>query len=338
MGCKRIKPPRYESVISLSLLLALIAIGSVIIIPQLAYKAPQFSNIAPAAAPIPNGVDAILQTIIPASFKGAAPISVYNADNLYEKIDGRAPLYTESGFEKLYTRLLVSQADESLMLEFYVYDMGLLKNAFFIYSTQKRPDAQLVSSLNPNFAYKTDNAVFFVKGKYYVELIGSAVSDKLLVAAKDFAEKFAKSFSGQISEIPEFPILSCDNLIPGQFKLYTADAFGCEGLNNTLTAIYKIDDKNTTVFISRQDNPQKAKGLAEKYYKFLVDTGGEKKKLEMPIESASAVSFPGSVEVVFYNGNFTAGIHEAPDEKTAARAAVLLNDILKKAEQNEPNK
>jgi hypothetical protein len=338
MGFERIKSPRYESVISLSILVMLIAIGSVIIIPQLAYKAPQFRDITSAAGPITNGVDAILETITPAGFKDTTPISIYNADNLYEKIDGRATLYTESGFEKLYTRLLVSQADESLMLEFYVYDMGLLKNAFFVYSTQKRPDAQPLPSFNPNFAYKTDNAVFFVKGKYYVELIGSAVSEKLLATAKDFAEKFAQSFADQKTEIPEFSILSCDNLIPGQFKLYTADAFGCEGLNNTFTAIYKIDDKNTTVFISRQDNPQKAKELAEKYYKFLLDTGGEKKKLEIPIESASSVSFPGSVEVVFYNGNFTTGIHEAPDEKTAVKAAILLNDILKKAEQNEPDK
>jgi hypothetical protein len=37
--------------------------------------------------------------IVPAGFEALSKPEEYNADNLYEKIDGKAPLYLEAGFK-----------------------------------------------------------------------------------------------------------------------------------------------------------------------------------------------------------------------------------------------
>jgi hypothetical protein len=168
--------------------------------------------------------------------------------------------------------------------------------------------------------------------------VGSAVSDELSLAMKDFAEEFRKGLADEKTEIPDFSILTGPNLVRGSIKLYLASALGFEGFDNTFTAVYKINGSNVTVFVSRRQNQQQAKELAEKYYKFLLDTGGEVKKLELPIDSARVINFYGPTEIVFHNDSFVAGIHEADDEGIAVKAAVLLNDILKKAGQNEPKK
>jgi len=324
------KWPRHESVISIFLFAVLFLIGLVIISAQFDFR----KNAVPAVAG-PEDIHELISGISPAGFKAISEIEEYNADNLYEKIDGKAPYYTETGFVKLFTRWLVSESDENLMFEFYVFDMGLFANAFCVYSTQKRPDAQVLPAFNPDFGYRTENAVFFVHGKYYVELVGSAVSGELLAAQKDFAGKFRDGLPDEKTGMPEFSIFVGENLVAGSIKLYLSAGLGFDGFDNTLTAVYKIDDKETTVFVSRRVSQQQAKELVEKYYEFLIDVGGKNKELDLPIEGAKAVDFYGPTEIVFHKGNFVAGIHEAEDEAAAVKAAVLLNDILEKANHDE---
>ena len=48
-----------------------------------------------------------------------------------------------------------------------------------------------------------------------------------------------------------------------------------------------------------------------------------------PQESAKYFKVFGPIEVVFNNGRFLAGVHEAADTELAAKAVIILNEALK---------
>ena len=132
-----------------------------------------------------NGLEKTIAGLKPKGFTAISGLETYNPDTLYEKIDGRAPLYTESGFEKLFTRLFKNDSNQVLTFELYVYDMAEPKNALAVYSQQKREDVQNLNDVD--FGYQTTNALFYSLGRYYIEIIGSAESAELLKAMSELA-------------------------------------------------------------------------------------------------------------------------------------------------------
>ena len=207
----------------------------------------------------------------------------YIPENLYEKIDGKAPLYIESGFVKLFTQRFVSENDDSLWFEVFVFDMAAAKNAFSVYSVQKRADVETFPSMQ--FAYRTSNALYFVHDRFYVELVGSSESADLFGAMAEVADKLAgpafllsqESRGGKVTEIPELTLFPQENIVAGSAKLYLSDVFGFDGFSDTFVCQYKVGEESVTAFLSRRPSPQDARTTAENYYNFLIDNGGKAK-------------------------------------------------------------
>jgi hypothetical protein len=166
--------------------------------------------------------EAALGSLAPSGFEALSETETYTAENLYEKINGKAPLYTESGFEKLFTQRFASRDRENLWMELFVYDMANIRNAFSVYSTQKRAGVEMLSFAYPRFHYKTGNGLYFVHGKYYVELVGSSKSTKLLGAMVEVTQKISSTlpadgntgaFEAKMALFPK------GNIVPGSIKL-----------------------------------------------------------------------------------------------------------------------
>lgn len=322
--------PRHESIISICLLAALCIIGLSVVLRQFNLQ----SSVPPDDVDSKKDAEEILKPLISAGFKSLSEIDVYNPDNLYEKINGKAPLYLESGFVKLYTRWYINSSNEDLKFQLYFYDMAEPQNAFSVFSTQRRPDAQTFSLFEPTFGYKTENALFFNYGKFYIELIGTAQSDELFKAMAEFAEKIKRSFPAEKQiETIETKLLSGPNFAPGSIKLYLANALGSEDLTNTFTAQLKINNEKVTIFLSKRPGEQNAKQLINSYGNFLISLEATEKQTSLPLDSARVFDFFGTTEIIFNNGPFLAGIHEADNLETAVKAASLLNQILT-GEQN----
>lgn len=330
MGSVPGRAKRLESVISICLLAILFLIGVGIFIKQFDYKMSQFGI---DTAVIPKlEIPFKLSSLAPAGFETLSKVEVYNSDNLYEKINGKAPLYIESGFEELSTQRFVSIDDRSLWMEFYAYDMGTVKNAFSVYSVQRRADSEDFAPMR--LAYKTGNALYFVHGKYYIELVGSSESDELFRAIAEAAQKIqanlAIDYDTEIAELSFFPQ---ENLIPGSIKLYLANAFGFEGLTNTFTAKYRFGNETATAFMSKRANSKDAEAIAESYRSFLIENGAITKSTTNKTIEGKVMDFYGTTEIVFTVGPFIAGIHEAENHQTAEKLAEILinrlNEIIK---------
>jgi len=320
-----------EYAVSICLLAVIFLIGIGVFIKQSDYDMSRFGiSATPIELPsqplvLTREKKPVLVSLKPRGFDSLSETEVYESENLYEKINGKAPLYIDSGFVKLFTQRFISESDEDLWMELLVYDMATTKNAFSVYSVQRRADADILSLFHPSNAYRTSNALYFIHGKYYIELIGSSESGELSKAIIAAAQNIQASLVvDKIVAIPELSLFPQENLVPGSAKLYLANAFGFEGLFDTFTAQYKIDGETIMAFLSKRAGITEAKTIAGDYRKFLIENGAiPKKAIDQSLEGKT-FDFYGTTEIVFSVGPFVAGIHEAENQQTAEKAARLL--------------
>ena len=329
MSPVRSRAKRLESAISICLLATLFLIGVGIFVKQFDVDMSRFGIDAAIAPNLEIPFD--LSSLVPAGFKTLSEIEVYNSENLYEKINGKAPFYTESGFEKLFTQRFISEKDENLWMELFVYDMGSIRNAFSVFSTQRRADATILSLFLTSFGYRTSNALYFVHGDYYIELVGSSESKGLFKAIIETAQKVQANLAVSNVGIPELALLPQEDkgLVQGSVKLYLANAFGFEGLTNTFTAQYKIDGQTVTAFLSQQAGIREAITMADGYRKFLIENGAVTKETTNKILEGKVLDFYDTTEIVLATGPFIVGVHEAENQLLAERLAVKLINKLK---------
>jgi hypothetical protein len=324
---------RLESVISICLLAVLFIIGVGVFLKQSNYNISRYGEgeavvSKPEAQNTKPETGLELSSLAPADFETLSKAESYNTDSLYEKIDGKAPLYLEAGFKELTTQRFVSKSDPNLWMELYIYDMGNIKNAFGVYSEQRREGSEAFPSIQ--FAYKTGNALYFVDGKYYIEIVGSSESGELSKAIAEAAQKAKANLTidpnTSIAELAFFPQ---ENLVSDNFKLYVVNAFGCEKLTNIFTARYKIENENVTAFISKRADSKEAEAMAESYRKFLVENGAVIKNTDNKALAGKVIDSYDTTEIVFTVGPFVAGVHETDNQQAAENIAEILINKLK---------
>ncbi len=320
---------RLESVISVFLLAVLLITGVGVFLRQADYDISRF-GVGKAAVQQSSRTAQANQKekmdfspLIPAGFEAFSDIEVYNSENLFEKIDGKAPLYTESGFEKLFAQRFVNKDEPQLVMELYVFDMGTMRNAFSVCSLQRRTDAQVVSLFQPSFGYRTANALYFIHGRYYVELIGFSESERLIEAMEEVAGGIQQHFAGGDDGRPaEMELFPKENLVEGSIKLYLTDCFGFNGLTDTFAARYRFGQEMVTAFLSKRASPDDAMKVFGEYCKFLLTNGGEEITTADP--QTKVVNLYGTFEIVSVAGPFVFGIHEAEDRGLAEKAKEMI--------------
>jgi hypothetical protein len=336
---------RLESAISIFLLAILFLICFAVFIKQFDFDMSRF-GIGAAAPLLPaRGSKTIAEekppfdSLVPSGFKKLSEAETYIPETLYEKIDGKASLYIESGFVKLFTQRFVSENDDSLWFEVFVFDMAAAKNAFSVYSVQKRADVEILPSAQ--FGYRTSNALYFVHDRFYVELVGSSESADLFVAMSEVADKLAGQLAvGKVTEIPELTLFPQENIVAGSAKLYLSNVFGFDGFSDTFVCQYRLGEEILTAFLSRRPGPQDARTTAENYYNFLIDNGGKAKPTShdtLKTIGGKVVDFYGTTEIIFAIGPFVAGVHEAKNQQSAEKLAAQLINKLSDASRTTKN-
>jgi len=116
-------------------------------------------------------------------------ISRYSRENLYVKIDGRAPVYLDSGVVALTFGAYSYGGDPRRTMDVYWYDMGDPANASAVYRAEAPPDATRVAIGDEG--YEVGGAVFFREGAGYVQVLPGDPVDADGLAARAIAQRFA---------------------------------------------------------------------------------------------------------------------------------------------------
>lgn len=324
------RPARTETYVGLVILFTLAVIAAGIFLRQFHYDAALFAPAVPETGSAPasasgssEGPD--LSDYATAGLSPMSGVEVFGPETLSEKIDGKAEMYLSSGFKELRCRRFGRSDRPNEWLELFVYDMDNPRNAFAVFSLQKRADAEELSIVR--FSYRTSNALYLVHGRHYVEIVASVESmaeDVLAVGLK-----FIQAVQAEGANVGEIGLFSPEGLDPSSVALHVSDVFGFNELDNTFTASYNVDGVTVTAFLSRRESPEDAARMAEAYRRFLVENGATVTDADLGIEGARVLKVFDTFEVVFSKGSFLAGVHEADDGDVAGRLAVRLHQGIR---------
>ena len=281
----------------------------------------------PLSAPSASPTKSLIPS--PAGQSPLSPAESFDAATLSDKINGKAELYLASGFVRLDSQRFEDPAAGNVWMEIFVYDMQSPQNAFSVFSAQRRDDAQMLDV--GQYAYQTPNALFFVHGPFYVEIVASDISETIHQPMMSFAEAFIVKHPVQAQTIGEKELFPAEGLIQNSISLVSADAFGYEGFDQIFTAAYIHQDNELMAFYSRRKTPREAEELASSYREFLTAFGGQSVDFDPGIETARMIYILDTYEVVFSHGPYLAGVREAADKSSAQELALQLFNQIKGA-------
>ena len=84
-------------------------------------------------------------------------------------------------------------------------------------------------------------------------------------------------------------------------------------------------------FLTKCASVEDATALGQDYYEFLIANGAVKKSAVDIALAGRVVDFYGSIEIVFVNGVYMAGVHQADSQESAEKLAIMLNEKLSAA-------
>jgi len=190
---------------------------------------------------------------------------VFNAENLWEYIDGGAEGYLIYNFQEVATADY--QGPDGLQAVVDVYRMADRMCGFGIYSSERPYEAQY-NQIGCQ-GYFTGNALNFWQGSYYVKVTSFKEGDAVEPALRKLAEA-ARAAIPDKAEVPsELEVFPADHQIPNTVRYMARDVLGQSDLKNGFTAEYKDGDTEYKLFFILHDSVEQAQKSYESYKTFM---------------------------------------------------------------------
>jgi len=232
--------------------------------------------------------------------------SEYSPENLWEYLNGGAPLYLSYGFRRLAHVRYQLSGDMLAGITLDVFDMGTELGAFGIYSSGRPPGAELRQWGAEGYRSGTVTAAW--KGSYFVHVEADDDRPVLIEMLDGLVERMCHGISGGTSRPEILDPLPPGGLVALSERFVAEDLLGHSFLPGGVLATYEIDGREARLFVSELDS---AEGAAEAMTK-LRDHRSQWGEIARDIPSIGAEGFrfsgpgPGSGTVVRV-GLFIAG-------------------------------
>jgi len=276
--------------------------------------------------------------------EGHGHLETFNADNLFEKIDGRAESFIQYDVRGMAYTYYHPTGDDSGEVQLYIFEMGNSLKALGKYGSEK-PDGVTAIPLGVE-GYTTAGSTFFYAGPYYIQFVSNKDEEKYAAFALELAKRIAASLKpapsvagagGATSEAatPE----SIFSLLPpgpqrSSPKYVSQDVFGYSFLSDVFMADYQESDKGWQGFLRPYPSPAEAKAVFEKYVDSAKQDGATVKMIEAEgADQMVETSNVGLIDVIFLKGNAVGGANGATD---AARAEMFAKTFVKSLPASMP--
>lgn len=314
-------PNMVERTVGVGILLLLLIIGIVIYVKGQHYDPNIFSpDISKFKQDTGTSADSLIDTNLSRNWKPMGEVEFYNADNLYEKINGKAEQYLDYDVVGLQTVTFIDK-DGNRFVDLYVYDMGKPLNAFGIFSAIRYPDEPSIDL--GQGGYKSDG-YFFWKGKYYTQVVLSDFDEEI----EKFASKLARDIESKQEELPveiwgldKFPE---EDLMPNSIQYFKKEGLNLSFLNDVYVAIYEKEGTEVKAFLSRREDESETDEIFEEYRNYLSKYGTVVKETEAESASIIVGEVMGYYDVVFKKGNIIGGTNAMDKRKDAEKVSQKL--------------
>jgi hypothetical protein len=302
---------------------------------------------------------------------GERHLESFNADNLYEKIDGRAESFIQYGVKGMAYAFYHPTGDPSSELQLYVFEMADSLKALGKYGSEKPEEFKTVSV--GDAGYTSAGSLLFHAGRYYTQIVSTKDDPKFEAFALDLAKRVvalqggsaappaataasgvpastagappaantkpataeAKPEPKEISPATYFAMLPAAGR-DGDPKYVAQDVFGYSFLSDVFMADYKDKNVSWQGFLRPYRDVQEAKSVFEKYIAGVKKDGAEIKTLTAEGADEMVMSTNiGLIDIVFRKGNCVAGANGAtgagPVGATGAGPAEVFARALAKS-------
>ncbi|MGO9597292.1 MAG: DUF6599 family protein [Isosphaeraceae bacterium] len=240
---------------------------------------------------------------------GSRYIEAFSADNLYEKIDGRAESFLQYSVKGMAYTFYHPTGDPSNELQLYIYEMADPLKALGKYGSEKPDEARSIPVGDEG--YTAAGSTHFYAGRYYTQIVSTLDDPKFAAFAQELAKRIAARQKPASAE-PVTPAFYFA-LLPekgkqGSPKYVAQDVFGYSFFTDVFMADYKDGNVTWQGFVRPYRDAAEAKRVFETYKSSVQQDGAQVTSItaegaDEMIRSASI----GLFDVVFRKGNTLAG-------------------------------
>jgi hypothetical protein len=263
------------------------------------------SGTNPAPAPKGDPMEITLEGIKPMS-----PTEFYNADTLYEKIDGRSPAYQNFHVLTLRCRTFSVIAEPGSFVDVYEYSFDSPVDAFGMYSLERDPKGKPLDFIPDG--YSGEMGWFFRRGVVYVQIIASDEKPKTIALAESLARNRAKVLPENDAGLAGKRSLPSVGLVADSISFVPENAQGQAALKDVFQAKYKVDGGQLSFFIMAT-KPEEALKAWKSFQDFCARFG----KVTILADSNGAKVFSaqlfGNSKIVYVRGGEVGGVYDAAD-------------------------
>lgn len=273
---------------------------------------------APAAAPDHLAKREQLVMAV-AGIKPMGDTEFYNADSLYEKIDGRAPAYLGFNFQNLRCRSFEVLGAAGSFVDVYEYHFDTPVNAFGMFATER--DAKGAAIDFAPDGYAGELGFYFRQGAVYVQIIASDTKPQTIAIAKAVALDRAKAIPADNAGLDARRRLPATGLDPKSVEFEAENALGQEFLKNVFTGKYDFAGQKISFFIMVA-SPDEAAAAWKSFQEFSGKFGS--KATPLPDVNGAKIFLAenaGSTRVIFQRDGELGGVFDS-DDTTKAREFV----------------
>ncbi len=261
----------------------------------------------------------------------AVYIETFNADNLFEKIDGRAESFVQYGVRGMACCSYHPPGNHDDEVQLFVFEMGDPLKARGKFDSERPEEAKNLESLGTG-AYTAAGSVFFYSDRYYTIVNVARDDPKLATFAREVAarvvtlQKKAKGAGPSPEDV--FAFLPAEPK-KSAMKYVAQDVFGYSFLSDVFLADYEVGDVKFQGFLRPYESPAEARKIFDQYISTAKKDGAV--VTDVPGSKADKMIMSFNIElydVIFLKGNTVGGSNGAKDAKPAEAFAKTFAGAL----------
>lgn len=219
----------------------------------------------PAISQTPQELHSFLPKV--AGWTIVSDIEIFDRTNLYNRINGAAPLFFENNFEEM-TSMEYSKGDDYITIQAYRH--ATPEDAFGMYASERSNDMQYfdIGGEGQGDAY----GIFFFSGSIYVKMFsnneGEDISKAMLAIAKGLADKIDAdaTYPNIFKRFPQ------EGKVLYSEAYFTQNYIGHEFLKPVYTANYNVDGKKFQLFLIDAKTHNGVESILKDYFAFTKQT------------------------------------------------------------------
>ncbi len=276
-----------------------------------------------------------------ADLGGGKHLESFNAENLYEKIDGRAESFVQYDVKGMAYASFHPAGDDSADVQLYLFEMGGPLKAMGKYGSEKPEGTEPVKLGSEG--YSAAGSTLFYAGPYYTQIVSTRDDPAFSAFVLDLARKVAaKQVPPTVATpagstgspappsgpeaifalLPEGPAKSGPKFVP-------QDVFGYSFLSDVFMADYEEGGVKWQGFLRPYPTPDEARAVFEKYLAGAKLDGSDVRDVVVPgVDHLIVSSNFGLSDAIFLKGNAIGGANGATQPGPAEAFAKTFAEKL----------